>query len=282
MKRTVLFVNNEEFFKESLVSLLRERGIEHFLYASYPKKAQLLISQADCVIAEEPEETSFELLRWIRSHNRHFQKPVFLFVSSSNASPSPELEKRAKEHGADALFSRSFSKKRFLTKFEECFQRPQLRTNMSYMEPFVQAFQNMCKNMLDLELRWDPPLYSVSEKGYDSQLTGVISFSGRVQGSLWISMEEETAYRTISSLMGVEEVSEEILVDGIGELTNIVAGNAKNGLRTFGGALRISIPNVIRGSSYHICRAHSHLALYTTFYCSLGAYHLNVSLSDTS
>ena len=66
------------------------------------------------------------------------------------------------------------------------------------------------------------------------------------------------------------------LTDGVGELANIVAGNAKQGLQKY--KLSISLPNVVVGKN-HMLRSPSGLpSIVVPFVSSIGSFAMEVSL----
>jgi len=84
------------------------------------------------------------------------------------------------------------------------------------------------------------PMYDIS---------GVIGLSGEAQGSISLSFSQETASMFVRKMLGgVATISEEDLIDGVGEIVNIIAGNAKVHLTKFN--LSISLPNVIIGHNH--------------------------------
>jgi len=83
-----------------------------------------------------------------------------------------------------------------------------------------------------------------------ADITGIIGFSGEAQGSISLSFPESTALKLVSVLFGttMEKVDMEV-ADAIGELANIVAGNAKKGVNN-GYQLSISLPQVVIGKNH--------------------------------
>jgi len=116
----------------------------------------------------------------------------------------------------------------------------------------VQVTQSVFETMLNLPV-------SVLEAGSgipNSPLTGAIFYAGAWQGALLVECSEQQARAWSSRLMSIEQPSEEDARDGLGELTNVLAGNLKP-LLTPG--VSISTPSVVRGSDYSfdVLRGHS-------------------------
>ena len=85
-------------------------------------------------------------------------------------------------------------------------------------------------------------------------ITGLIGLSGKCTGFLSISMPERVATFAVSRLSMEEyKTINAQVVDGIGEITNIIAGGLKTKLfNTAWTVNNITIPSVILGDNYNI------------------------------
>lgn len=88
-------------------------------------------------------------------------------------------------------------------------------------------------------------------------ITGIIGVHGNVSGFVTINMPEPVAKTLVSGLLQDHfEVLTHQVVDGVGEIANIVAGGIKKGL--FGspwGFGNVTVPSVIIGQNYQIAYA---------------------------
>ena len=84
-------------------------------------------------------------------------------------------------------------------------------------------------------------------------LTGAIFYAGAWKGVLLLECSEDQARDWTSRLMGVPDPTPDDARDGLGEVTNVLAGNLK---RLLAPGVGISTPTVIAGSDYgfHISR----------------------------
>lgn len=78
--------------------------------------------------------------------------------------------------------------------------------------------------------------------------TGLITLSGRFRGCVYFSAPRAMVLELLRELKE-PDVSEENLLDAVGEVANTIAGNAR---RYFGDTLDISVPVAIRGTSEQI------------------------------
>ncbi len=148
--------------------------------------------------------------------------------------------------------------------------------DVSYVNPFVSATITCFKTMIYIDispqkpgLKGEPyPLYDIS---------GVIGLSGDAQGSISLSFPQDVAIKVISSMLGspITEKNPE-LIDGIGEIANIIAGNAKRGLSKYN--LSISLPNVIIGKGHIISGQSGCPTIIVPFTSAIGTFSMEVAL----
>ncbi|MFW5692961.1 MAG: chemotaxis protein CheX [Thermoguttaceae bacterium] len=89
------------------------------------------------------------------------------------------------------------------------------------------------------------------------KITGMIGLHGQVSGFITVNMSEQVAMKAIGGLLGesFEQVTPQV-VDGAGEMTNIIAGGVKNALSgTPWSFSHVTVPSVIIGQNYQIAYA---------------------------
>jgi chemotaxis protein CheX len=86
---------------------------------------------------------------------------------------------------------------------------------------------------------------------HEWDVSAIIGIAGEAKGVVVLSFSEDLARILTSRLTGrpKEEIDEDV-VDTIGEVVNIVAGNAKKGLEEY--RLMISLPSIVRGKNHKI------------------------------
>jgi chemotaxis protein CheX len=85
-------------------------------------------------------------------------------------------------------------------------------------------------------------------------VTGLIGLGAKVTGFISISMPERVATLAVSGLLMEEHKAVNAqVVDGIGEITNVIAGGLKTRLSTTPWMIgNITVPSVILGDHYNI------------------------------
>jgi chemotaxis protein CheX len=119
-----------------------------------------------------------------------------------------------------------------------------------YVNPLIVATRNVFELMLDcvpnrtgLRLRSaDDPRHEVS---------AVIGVTGRAVGTIVLSLSQRAACEALKRMIGTEtsQITGEVC-DAVGELMNMIAGNAKGQLAKY--ELSVSLPNVISGGNHRI------------------------------
>jgi chemotaxis protein CheX len=148
--------------------------------------------------------------------------------------------------------------------------------DVSYVNPFISATVNVFKTMINTEIMpGKPRLKSIPHPTYD--ISGIIGLSGNAQGSIAISFPKILALKVVSKMLDSEiKVVGPELTDGIGELANIIAGNAKQGLAQY--QLSISLPNVIIGKDHTIASQSGIPTIVVPFVSQLGEFAMEISL----
>ena len=125
--------------------------------------------------------------------------------------------------------------------------------DVRYINPFVAATQTVFKTMLNMEPRMGRPV--LKDSGVTSgDVTGVMGLTGDKRGSVCVSFREKGAVLVYNALMGddYDTVGPEV-IDAVGELTNIIAGQARKEFEKAGINLKAAIPTVVvgRGAELH-------------------------------
>ncbi len=119
---------------------------------------------------------------------------------------------------------------------------------VEYVNPFIKATYETFNKMLGVEIDVGNPVRDKSrlEEFYVSSNIGL---SGEAQGVISLCYTKESAYSHVTRFVSAEKkVTESEMIDGIGEIVNIVAGYSKKFLTQFN--IEISLPNVVLGEDH--------------------------------
>jgi chemotaxis protein CheX len=121
-----------------------------------------------------------------------------------------------------------------------------------YIQPFVQVSKTVFKNLLNCEIVPGRAYFIQKEAFLDWDISGIIALTGEVKGLIAISMKSPTASKIAGRLIGEGTVfSDADVIDAVGEIVNIIAGNVKKNLEDMFRII-ISLPTVVRGKAHAI------------------------------
>jgi chemotaxis protein CheX len=122
----------------------------------------------------------------------------------------------------------------------------------SYIEPFVEVTISTFKEFVGCDVSARNPHFMDPEKEFEWDISAVIGLSGAVRGAVIISMKTNLALKLTDMLTGMEhsEIDADV-VDAVGEINNIIAGNVKPKIPN-GDKIVISIPTIIKGKEHSI------------------------------
>jgi chemotaxis protein CheX len=121
-----------------------------------------------------------------------------------------------------------------------------------YIQPFIDVCKNVFKEFVGAELTVDRPYFSDKDAVNQWDISAVIGLTGEAKGAVVVSMKESLAVKLTDILTNTahKEIDDEV-VDAIGEIVNIIAGNAKKGLEE-AFRLVISLPTIVQGTGHAI------------------------------
>ena len=149
-----------------------------------------------------------------------------------------------------------------------------------YINPFLDASVNLFKEYLGISVRGLNPFVRKDPTVLE-EVSGIIGLAGETTGAVVLSFSRETAMNIVSVFSGktYTALTNEVL-DGVGELVNIIAGNAKKDLVDF--RISISLPGVIVGPGTKIHWPEGIPVITIPFDTNLGSLTVNVSLKEAS
>ncbi|MEL6498707.1 MAG: chemotaxis protein CheX [Planctomycetota bacterium] len=119
-----------------------------------------------------------------------------------------------------------------------------------FITPFISSIQNVFSMMLQMPVNvGEPRIKEGTTATYD--VSGIIAMSGDVTGNVVLSFPADTAERLVTLFVGMEiAIDNPDFADAVGELVNMVAGNAKASFE--GMTVSISCPSVIVGQHHAV------------------------------
>ena len=83
------------------------------------------------------------------------------------------------------------------------------------------------------------------------QISGIIGFSGAIKATIVVSIHEELIFSAAESFLGVrpDKIDADV-IDLVGELANMIGGNAKERLKVEG--INLGLPTVVAGEGHRV------------------------------
>lgn len=120
------------------------------------------------------------------------------------------------------------------------------------VNPFLWATVHVLKTMGHLDPAVGKP-YLKKENATKGDISGIVGIIGDAEGSLCLTFSKECILYIVSKLLGeeVREINEEVK-DAVGELTNMISGDARRRLEEIGYHFKGAVPSVICGPNHEI------------------------------
>jgi chemotaxis protein CheX len=148
--------------------------------------------------------------------------------------------------------------------------------NVDYVNPFIESTCHVVRTMLQMEVSRGQ-IYRKKDCRPSQDVSGIINFHGAATGVLAFGLSSRAALEATRILVGEEQRQiNPTVIDAVGELANIIAGNAKAKLEEL--QLKISLPCVISGREHSIAFPEGGVAIGIPFQCSFGSIAIEVSM----
>jgi chemotaxis protein CheX len=145
-----------------------------------------------------------------------------------------------------------------------------------YINPFLKSSANLFKDYLGLKIEAGKPYINAKPQNLEEEVSGIIGLAGEVVGAVTLCFKRETALKIVSVFCRKSfRVLSNEAINGVGELVNIIAGNAKQYMEQY--RINISLPGVIVGKSYQINWPKGVPIISIPFTSEMGDFTVNVS-----
>lgn len=120
------------------------------------------------------------------------------------------------------------------------------------INPFINATTNVLETMAFVKSKAGKP-YLKKDDVAVGDVTGIIGVTGESNGTISVTFEEGSILKIVSNMFGEEmpELNSEV-ADAVGELTNMISGQARRELEGIGKIFEAAIPSVISGKGHTI------------------------------
>lgn len=149
--------------------------------------------------------------------------------------------------------------------------------DVKYINPFIASVKHVFKTMLQTEIAVGKVYLKDKDAPY-GDASALIGFSGDAAGCVILCFPMKTASSAASTFAGAEMTpAHEDFADALGELANMVAGQAKaqfDGLN-----IAISLPSVVVGKEHSVSKSKQQPTIVLPCDSALGRFAVEVSMA---
>jgi chemotaxis protein CheX len=150
-----------------------------------------------------------------------------------------------------------------------------------FINPFLNATLHVLKIQASVQSEAGKIYLKKESDKFVGDVSGIIGIvSESFNGSVVISFPENTFLKVMSSMLGEEfnELSKDI-IDGAGEITNMIFGQAKIVLNEKGYGIKTAIPSVVTGKDHSLSALTKGPIVVVPFKSSAGDFFVEICLS---
>lgn len=124
--------------------------------------------------------------------------------------------------------------------------------DVKLVNPFINATINVLETMAFIAVDAGKP-YVKTDNLAVGDVSGVLGLTGIANGTIAVTFEEKCILTVVSNMFGetMSELNNEI-ADAVGELTNMISGQARRELEQIGKVFKAAIPSVVTGRNHSI------------------------------
>ncbi|MDZ4849638.1 MAG: chemotaxis protein CheX [Pirellulaceae bacterium] len=129
-----------------------------------------------------------------------------------------------------------------------------IKESAATAEDFTTPFIESTKSIFSKMLGWEVELGCTKRSSHfrsNHDISGIIGFTGAIRGTIVIGLDEKFAFAAAEAFFGGKptEIDSEVL-DMVGELANMIGGNAKERMTITG--VNLGLPTVICGKDHKV------------------------------
>ena len=148
------------------------------------------------------------------------------------------------------------------------------------INPFIDATLNVLETMASTKAQVGKP-YLKKEQVARGDVSGVIGLTGEASGTISVSFTERSILSIVSKMLGeeIKEVNDQIK-DAVGEVTNIISGQARQKIEELGTSIQAAIPTVVVGKNHVITHVTTYPVIAIPFTTDNGEFTIEVCFEE--
>jgi chemotaxis protein CheX len=126
------------------------------------------------------------------------------------------------------------------------------QSGVEFAKPFVKATTSVLSTMAMTQPKPGKP-YVKKDETATGDVSAIIGFTGEKNGTISVSFSKKCAVAMVKAMLGddIEDIIQDAK-DAVGEITNMISGQARAGLAEMGMTFQGSTPTVVMGDKHTI------------------------------
>lgn len=155
-----------------------------------------------------------------------------------------------------------------------------IKYDVDFINPFLFGVIHVLQTMAHVEAKHEQPYLNEDRKSI-GDVTGIIGITGYARGTMSITLEKEVILKIVNNMLfeEFEDINDEIC-DAVGELTNMISGQARAKLSEQGKAFDASTPTIFSGKGVEIKHVSSAPVLSIPFTTEEGRFVVEVAFES--
>lgn len=148
------------------------------------------------------------------------------------------------------------------------------------INPFLEAAINVISTMAMIKPEAGKPFLKQDVTAI-GDVSGIIGITGAAQGSMSISFETTCIAAICGNMLGMtfDSINDDVR-DAVGEMTNMICGDARRRLESDGVSLQSGTPTVVDGTNHSITHIHTGPCLAVPFTTPSGKFVIEVAFNN--
>ena len=150
----------------------------------------------------------------------------------------------------------------------------------SLINPFINATMNVLETMAFIKSNAGKP-YLKKDDVAKGDVTGILGLTGVANGTIAVTFEENAILKIVSNMFGEDMTSlNHEVADAVGEITNMISGQARRELEGLGRIFEAAIPSVVTGKNHEIAHYTDGPVIAIPFKIDGGSFTIEVCLGS--
>ena len=155
-----------------------------------------------------------------------------------------------------------------------------MNMDVKVINPFIEATLHVLETMASTKAASGKP-YMKKDKVAAGDVSSVIGLTGGTRGTISVAFTEDCILPIVTRMFGekMDSLNDEVK-DAVGEIANMISGQARIKLEEGGLSLKAAIPTVIMGKGHTVNHISSQPVIAVPFKTSEGQFTVEVCLED--